>query len=163
MPRDTPERLVVDLGRFSADSVLDRTPRRDLRSEIRGWGEVDLVFCYSSVSFRQAPCPTRRSRRMPGSYHIIQDNSQYWSRRVPCYETGRYHRHKTHIEEYARAACGAEVNLNTDTSCNLSILDPRWNKDWCHKCVRAYRWTGDAWKLWRSKGIEALTEKLPSD
>ena len=36
---------------------------------------------------------------MPGNYHIIPENARIRSKRVPCYETGRYHRHKTHEEE----------------------------------------------------------------
>ena len=41
---------------------------------------------------------------MLGKYHIIHANAQPIQRRVRCYETGRYHRHNTHVEEFFRSA-----------------------------------------------------------
>lgn len=43
------------------------------------------------------------------SYHIIHDKSPSSNRRVRCYETGRYHRHQTHVEEFIQVICGKTI------------------------------------------------------
>ena len=66
------------------------------------------------------------------AYHIIPPGAYYRSRRVRCYESGRYHRHQSHEEEYCFALCGKEVVRGRDDYCNLSIANPVvWSYDWC--------------------------------
>lgn len=92
---------------------------------------------------------------MRRTYHLIPfDTYSYRTRRVQCNQTGRYHRHKTHEEQYAVARCGQEVLKDEDTSCNEGIANPQWDKNWCHECVRAVPWTDPVKDLWRGKGIE---------
>jgi len=100
---------------------------------------------------------------MPGTYHIIHANADYSSRRVRCYESGRYHRHKTHVEEYVRAVCGTELIRNRDKFCNIGIATPSWDYDWCHKCVRAFPWKDGARKQWQAKGIETIPAESWAD
>ena len=92
---------------------------------------------------------------MSGNYHIIHADENYSTRRVICYESGRYHRHQTHEERYVQAACGTVVSPDRGDFCNISIANPNWNYDWCHVCVRAFPWTDGAKEMWRKKGITA--------
>ena len=94
---------------------------------------------------------------MPGTYHIIHFDTTYTQVRVRCYESGRYHRHKTHIEERYPSVCGLTLERRGDQSCNIGIANPDWNYDWCHKCVKAFIWTGEARKTWAAKDIETLS------
>ena len=66
---------------------------------------------------------------MPGTYHIIHANARYATRRVRCYETGRYHRHKTHEEESVSSVCGRTLVSRRDQFCNIGIADPNWKYD----------------------------------
>ena len=95
---------------------------------------------------------------MPGTYHIIHANARYATRWVPCYETGRYHRHKTHKEQYVPSLCGGTLVEGRDQFCNAIIANPDWNYDWCHGCVRVLPWTDDARGKWLRKGIDTLAE-----
>ncbi len=91
---------------------------------------------------------------MSGTYHLVALDARYRTRRVLCYRTGRHHRHKTHQEQYTSTLCGQEVLRSEGTSCSEGIADPRWDKDWCHDCVRSAPWRDDVKGLWRAKGIE---------
>ena len=91
---------------------------------------------------------------MSGTYHIIHYYAQYTTRRVACYETGRYHRHKTHEEKAVSSACGKILVNGRDQYCNIAIANPGWSYDWCHECVKAFPWTDDAKGMWATKGIE---------
>ena len=93
---------------------------------------------------------------MLGNYHIVHANARYTARRVPCYDSGRYHRHKTHEEKTVLSVCGRTLVRGRDQSCNISIADPYWNYDWCHDCVRAFLWTDEARKIWKERGIDTL-------
>ena len=93
---------------------------------------------------------------MPGTYHIIHANATYRMRRVRCYETGRYHRHNYHDEEYATAACGSEVSRDRSDFCNISIATPDWNYDWCHKCVQSFPWNEEGRTKWEARGIKTM-------
>ena len=94
---------------------------------------------------------------MLGKYHIIHANAQPIQRRVRCYETGRYHRHNTHVEEFFRSACGETFTLRQNDACNITIANPNWDKNWCHDCVKAFPWTEEARGIWREKhSIETL-------
>ena len=94
---------------------------------------------------------------MLGPYHIIHAYEQPIRRRVRCFETGRYHRHQTHIEEFFRAACGETFSRRESDCCNITIADPNWDKNWCQKCVKMFPWTEKARQIWLDKhGIETL-------
>ena len=93
---------------------------------------------------------------MPGTYHIIHCDTSYTSVGVPCYESGRYHRHKTHVEERYPSVCGLTLDRSRDESCNISIANPDWSYDWCHKCVKAFLWSDEGQQKWSARGIETL-------
>ena len=63
-------------------------------------------------------------------------DSQLIERQVPCQETGRGHRHKSHVEEFFHATCGREVRRND--ICNIGIADPNWSHVWCQDSVKAF-------------------------
>ena len=94
---------------------------------------------------------------MPGNYHIIHFDTTYSQVRVRCYESGRYHRHQTHIEERYPSVCGLTLERSADRSCNIGIASPDWDYDWCRECVKAFIWTDEARKKWAAKGIETLS------
>ena len=76
------------------------------------------------------------------AYHILPLDADYRSRRVPCHETGHFHRHKTHVEQYTEALCGREIIKDSGNYCNLSIarhMSPR-----CQSCeeVAKKHWPG---------------------
>lgn len=88
------------------------------------------------------------------AYHILHPNAGISGRMVTCNETGRYHRHKRHLEEFSVALCGAEVIVGKDEFCNLGIADPlAWSNDWCQKCVESAPWKPDYIKQLKSKGF----------
>ena len=91
---------------------------------------------------------------MLSSYHIIPLMGAYYKRNVLCYQGGRDHRHQSHVEEFAPTFCEREVVQGRDNFCSLSIVNPKWNYNWCHVCVQALPWTDEAKELWRTKGIE---------
>ena len=94
---------------------------------------------------------------MPGTYHILPANARYRKVRVPCYQTGRFHRHKFCEVERAVTLCGAIVEGGREDGCNVSIATPSWDKDWCHKCVGMVPWTEPTREIWRKQhGIETL-------
>lgn len=93
---------------------------------------------------------------MPGTYHIIPANARFTTKRVRCYGTGRYHRHKTHLEESVSAACGKTLVSGRNQFCSIDITTPDWKYDWCHDCVRAFLWTDVARSVWLKKGIKTL-------
>ncbi len=97
---------------------------------------------------------------MLGTYHIIHYHAQYTTRRIPYYVSGPNHRRKTRLEEIVKSVCGETLVVNKDQFCNLSIVTPSWNYDWCHDCVRAFPWKENARKVWLKKGIESMD--LPS-
>ena len=87
------------------------------------------------------------------SYHIIVA-THYHERRVPCNETGRYHRHKTHVEQYTTALCGREVTKGKDGFCNLSIANPvEWPRNWCRSCIEAVSWKPEYVDKLKAKGL----------
>ena len=88
-----------------------------------------------------------------GDYHIIPHLNQYSVRHVPCYETGRYHRHKTHEEKYTTALCGKEVVRGRDESCSVGIADPNWDKDWCPACLSEAPWGDKAATILKKRGL----------
>lgn len=88
------------------------------------------------------------------AYHILPPNARLSKRMVSCNETGRYHRHRKHLEEYSVAICGAEVVVGSDDYCNLNIADPvRWSNDWCRRCVESVQWKQDYMKKLKAKGF----------
>ena len=88
------------------------------------------------------------------AYHIIPVIFSYHSRRVPCHERGRFHRHKTHIEEFCYAVCGQEVVRGRDDFCSISIATPDWNYAWCRECVESIDgWTPEAIQRWKARGF----------
>ena len=88
------------------------------------------------------------------AYHILPPNAGLSKRMVTCNETGRYHRHRRHLEEYSVALCGAEVVIGNDEFCNLSIADPvGWSYDWCQECVESVSWNQDYIKKLKAKGF----------
>ena len=93
---------------------------------------------------------------MLGTYHIIHANARYATGRVQCYETGRYHRHKTHEEKSVPSVFGRTLVSGRDQFCNIGISNPSWKNDWCHDCVRAIPWTDEARNIWKEKGIDTL-------
>ena len=87
-------------------------------------------------------------------FHIIPVANSYHQRRVPCHQTGRYHRHKTHIEQYIRTLCGKEVVKDRDEYCSISTADPDWPNAWCQACVESTEaWTPEEMKKWQAKGF----------
>lgn len=95
---------------------------------------------------------------MPGTYHILPAHARYTKMRVPCYQTGRYHRHRFCDVERVMALCGATVESGRDDGCNIIIANPNWDKDWCHNCVGIVPWTEPAGKIWQERhGIETLS------
>ncbi len=86
-------------------------------------------------------------------FHITTA-SIYKARIVLCHETGRFHRHKKHKEEYCNAVCGTEIVRDKDKFCSLAIANPRdWNYDWCRDCVAAIRWKPEYAEELRVKGL----------
>ena len=67
--------------------------------------------------------------------HILPPDAFYRGRRVVCNQRGYGHRHKTHMEHYTYALCGAEV-LKDGGSVNVNIFDPRLKNDWCPGCYK---------------------------
>ena len=65
--------------------------------------------------------------------HILPPDAYYRTRRVPCREGGRYHRHRSHVEEFTFAICGAEVLRGTG-AVNLTIFSPNMKGAWCFDC-----------------------------
>lgn len=84
-------------------------------------------------------------------FHIIL--GPYQQRTVPCHQTGRFHRHKTHIEKYCLALCGVEVVKGRHGFCNLSLADPTMQKPWCKGCVESAPWTPGGVEPWKAKGF----------
>ena len=93
---------------------------------------------------------------MLGTFHIIHENARFATKRVRCYGTGRYHRHKTHLEESVSAACGKILVSGRNQFCSILVANPYWNHNWCHDCVKVFSWTDDARNAWLEKGIETL-------
>ena len=90
-----------------------------------------------------------------GRFHIIAD-IPYRTRVVPCYETGRFHRHKKHKEEFCNAVCGREVVRERDRFCSIIIANPRdWKYDWCRDCVATVRWKPEYAEELKARGILA--------
>ena len=101
-----------------------------------------------------------RGERM--SFHILHSGTLPKTRWVRCDLTGRDHRHKSHKEEYARAACGQVVVNGREQFCNISIADPiNWSYDWCVTCVEKFPWKPEAAKRLRAKGL--LTSPSPQE
>ena len=53
------------------------------------------------------------------------------------------------VRQTINAACGATLVRYRDEYCNVMIANPEWNREWCHDCVRAFRWpqpTRAAWE-----------------
>lgn len=96
---------------------------------------------------------------MYSTYHMIHVNARYSPRRVRCYETGRYHRHQFHTEEYARAICGVTLVRDRDQFCNVGIADPRWDYDWCPSCVKLVPWSDKGKQMWVARGLEAMNSE----
>ena len=94
---------------------------------------------------------------MPGNYHIVHANAGPIKRRVRCYETGRDHRHQTHMEEFFQSACGQTLSRRQFDCCNITIADPSWKYNWCHDCVKAFPWAEEGRRIWLEKhGIATL-------
>lgn len=70
--------------------------------------------------------------------HILPPDAYYRTRRVPCRESGRYHRHQSHVEEFTFAICGAEVLRGTG-AVNLTIFSPNLKSAWCFDCYEKVR------------------------
>ena len=69
------------------------------------------------------------------AYHILPPNADYRSWKVRCHETGRFHRHQTHVEEYTTALCGAEVIKDSGNYCNIDIFaDLPRPSNLCRRC-----------------------------
>ena len=86
--------------------------------------------------------------------HILPANAGYATRRVPCRETGRYHRHKWHTEEHCEALCGAEVIRDQHRYVNITELRPDLlSRDSCRHCVEAVPWTPEAIEQLKAKGF----------
>ena len=102
--------------------------------------------------------PETMKKRMT-KYHIVHANAHYATRRVRCHETGRYHRHQTHEEEYTLSVCGETLIRDVEPACNISIANPEWNYNWCSDCVNSFPWDDNDRKLWLDKhGIETMDE-----
>ena len=41
------------------------------------------------------------------------------------------------VPRMAPAVCGKLLAKDEDDYCNISIVDPEWDKDWCEPCVIA--------------------------
>ena len=79
---------------------------------------------------------------MPGSFHILASDAKY--------EYSRGSQTAT-----IKAVCGRTLTRYQDDYCNIAIANPNWDKDWCHDCVKCYRWPGDDVDIWRDlHGIE---------
>ena len=79
------------------------------------------------------------------AYHILAPNSDYRSRRVTCRQTGRFHRHKTHVEEYTEALCGKEIIKGSGIYCNLANA-----RDMSPRCQSCEEKADKSWPDWRT-------------
>ena len=96
-----------------------------------------------------------------GDYHILDANAQYTTRRVPCHETGRNHRHKTHDVDSIQSVCGKTLIRGIDNYRKIYTDDdigPNYNYQWCQDCVKPLPWTESARKLWLEKHGIATVE-----
>ncbi len=64
-----------------------------------------------------------------GPYHIVLPDTVPNRVRVRCYEESSNHRHRSHMENQAKAICGAELVENKHGFCSLSIANPTWDKN----------------------------------
>ena len=71
--------------------------------------------------------------------HILPPDAYYGTRRVVCNETGRYHRHKSHDEQFTYAYCKTEVVKGRDDFVNLTIFNPAMKSLWCRECFESIR------------------------
>ena len=87
----------------------------------------------------------------PGDFHILI-NQSYRTRKVRCFETGRYHRHQWHLEEFGDSACGIELVKGRHQFAGLTMAMPSVEQPWCSKCVESIPWTAEATKEWEQRG-----------
>ena len=86
--------------------------------------------------------------------HILPENAVYATRRVPCRETGRYHRHNWHMEKYCEALCGKKVVKGQHKYINITEVSPDFlSRDSCRRCVEAVPWTPEAIERLKAKGF----------
>lgn len=74
-------------------------------------------------------------------WHLLPLQASWRVQRVPCHETGYYHRHKTHEEKYTKALCGAKILEGQGNYCNLGFFLEGFRPDQpvcsaCHKFVQ---------------------------
>lgn len=68
------------------------------------YDSVEVIQCAAAIPLVFGKHCLQRGK--PGNARVLSHHRIQFSilsRQVACYETGRFHRHKTHIEEYARA------------------------------------------------------------
>ena len=49
--------------------------------------------------------------------------------------------------------CGEPITPGGQNYCSEAIVDPTWDHDWCHACVKGRPWTDEANRIWRQKGL----------
>ena len=84
-------------------------------------------------------------------YHILSNVPRYFRRRVKVDDR------KYESQEYAHAVCGAEVIRGQEDGCDFSIVPTVLrgsDRNWCHECVRKFRWTEEDKRKWREAGID---------
>lgn len=61
-----------------------------------------------------------------------------------------------------RAACGAQLVRYQDEYCNIVIANPKWERNWCADCVRAFHWSEPDRIVWiRLHNIQPPTRPAP--
>lgn len=94
---------------------------------------------------------------MPGSYHILPPDAAYTLAADPTRYPG------DDIPQTIDAACGKILTRYVDEYASCLIANPVWEKDWCHRCVRAFHWTAAVAQQWKSiHGIDQLPEPINS-
>ncbi len=94
---------------------------------------------------------------MPGSYHILPPDASYTPGSNPLRDPTQY------VPQTIEAACGKTLTRYQDEYASALIANPEWPRDWCHECVRAFRWTASVAERWTSvHGIDQLPELIES-
>ena len=95
---------------------------------------------------------------MPDYYHILPANAAYTSVTKPT----RYP--DEGILQTINAACGKTLTRYSEQGyCSVLIANPKWQKEWCQDCVRAFHWSQAVAEQWKTiHKIEGLPEPINS-
>ena len=92
---------------------------------------------------------------MPGTFHILPAHAAY------SVEPTTHLDEERDFPQTIPAACGVTLTRYRDDYASILVVKPEWQKDWCHQCVRAFRWPVELAERWSNvHGINELPDPI---